>query len=87
MMTAKDIRAEMVRRGRTGAEIGRTRGVSRQFVSTVINGHRKTPWARRAIAESIGRSYEEVWGTPDTRHDATASAVVDMSTCTTQVRP
>lgn len=40
-------------------------GTDRFHVSRVANGHLRTPYVRRAIAEALGRSYESVWGTPD----------------------
>jgi lambda repressor-like predicted transcriptional regulator len=60
--TPLDIRAELVRRGITNAEIGRRAGnVSRQSVTQAIYGQTKSSRIRQAIAEAIGRSVHEIW--------------------------
>lgn len=68
-MTPLDIRKALLDAGTTGAAIARDIGCQRQQVSTTINGHSRTPYIRRAIADAIGRPYEWVWGERDPGQD------------------
>lgn len=65
MMSAIQIRAELLRRGVSGAAIARELGLKRSIVSMVITGHRTNPAVRRAIANKLGKPFSEVWGEPD----------------------
>ncbi len=64
-MTPIDIKVELVRRRVVLAELARRHGASQPHLSAVVAGRLKTPWLRRIIATSIGKTYEEVWGIAD----------------------
>ncbi|WP_164994774.1 helix-turn-helix domain-containing protein [Candidatus Kuenenia stuttgartiensis] len=57
----KKIRARLLMKDITLAEIARGLGVSRTWVSLVVNGHKKSPRIQRAIADALGVSYESLW--------------------------
>lgn len=63
-MTPKDIRKALIDAETTAAAIGRRLGVTRGAVYHVIAGRKRTPRIRAAIAEAIGMSVSEVWGSP-----------------------
>lgn len=46
----------------TAAELARRLGVSREMVSQVINGVKKSRRIQEAIVAAIGMSFEVVWG-------------------------
>jgi transcriptional regulator with XRE-family HTH domain len=52
--TSKKIRAVMVLKGITGAELGRSEHVTRQAINHVVSGYRKTPRLRKAISRTLG---------------------------------
>jgi len=62
-MTPNDRKAELVRRGLTGADIARRLGVSRTLVHDVLHDRRQSAAVRDAIAKAIGRPVEEVFAT------------------------
>lgn len=62
MLTPVDIKIEMLKKGITGGDIGRSIGVTRTAIALVINRKRVSPRLRRAIATAINMPYEEVWG-------------------------
>ena len=45
----------------TLAEIARDLGVSRTWVSLVVNRHKKSRRIQEAIANALGVSYESLW--------------------------
>jgi len=55
------IKALIVLNGTSLSEIARSAGVSRQWVSMVVNGHRKSRRVRKAVAEALGISVEDLW--------------------------
>lgn len=57
----KKIRARLLMKGITLAEIARGLGVSRTWVSLVVNGHKKSRRIQEAIADALGVSYESLW--------------------------
>jgi lambda repressor-like predicted transcriptional regulator len=64
-MTRNEIKAELIRRGYKYPDVAkqvRPRPVSRRTVSVVVNGHQHSRPIQSAIAEMIGKSFEEVWG-------------------------
>lgn len=64
MLSSLDIKIELLKRGITGGQIAKRIGVSRAFVSMVINRRHKgmSRRVRTEIARTIGRTYTEVWG-------------------------
>lgn len=60
-MSSRQIKALIVLNGTSLTEIARTTGVSRQWVSMVVNGHKKSKRVRKAIAVAVGKSVDELW--------------------------
>ena len=60
-MSSRQIKALIVLNGTSLTEIARTTGVTRQWVSMVVNGHKKSKRVRKAIAVAVGKSVEELW--------------------------
>lgn len=56
------IKVLMLRKGISGAEIGRKLGLTRYAVNGVINFRWKSPTVRKAISDALGISYKELWG-------------------------
>lgn len=54
-MTPNERKAELVRNGRTMADIARELGCSIAHVSHVVAGRRRAPEVERAVAVAIGR--------------------------------
>jgi lambda repressor-like predicted transcriptional regulator len=60
------IKAALILKGITAAEIARKLLIERQTVTQTISGRNKSPRTRRTIAEAIGVDVEELWpGTKD----------------------
>lgn len=57
----KKIRARLLMKDITLAEIARDLGVSRTWVSLVVNGHKKSRRIQAAIASALGVPYESLW--------------------------
>ena len=60
-MTAKEIKVLMILLGVTQTSIAKKVRVTLPAVHAVINGLRKNPKIRRAIADAIGRPVEHIW--------------------------
>ena len=60
-MTPQQIRASLILAGITGKKIAESVGMSPQAVSLAIYGKYKNPRIKKAIAEAVGRPYEDVW--------------------------
>lgn len=60
-LTARDRKAELVRRGITMASIARGLGVTLSHVQAVVSGKRRAPRVENAVAEAIGMPVEEVF--------------------------
>lgn len=58
----RKVKSEMALKGLTSREVAREIGCSETWFSLVINGHRKSPRVRKAIAETLGVSYKSLWG-------------------------
>jgi lambda repressor-like predicted transcriptional regulator len=70
-MGPRDIRAELIRRGVTCAEVARECQVSKGLVSQVLNGKRHNPVVKKVVARHMGMSSREVFG--DSRPSEEAS--------------
>lgn len=70
-MAPNEIRAELVRRGITLAEIARDCGVTRAAASMVVQRVYRGERLRRAITRRLGLSYKEVWGEDPLREATT----------------
>ena len=51
----------MVLKGLTNIELARRLGCTKTWISLVINGHAKSEWVRKGIAEALGEPYEKIW--------------------------
>lgn len=60
-MEPNDIRAELVRRGITGASIARELGYTKAHVSAIIKGIRKNAQVQQLIADKLGMPFNQVW--------------------------
>lgn len=58
---AQIIKALLIIKGISGAEIARRAGVTRAAVYHVIEGRSKSPRLRKLIADVLGLSVEEIW--------------------------
>lgn len=61
-MAPRDIRAELVRRGITLAQIARECKVSTTLVGMVIKGRRNNLVVKNAVARHLGMSSQEIFG-------------------------
>lgn len=59
--SVRKIRALMVLKNVTNVQIAKYEGVSETYVSLVINGHRRGPRIRKAIARALGMRVEDLW--------------------------
>ncbi len=60
-MSNLEIKALIVGTGTSITAIARNAGVSREWVSNVVNGHKNSKRIRKAIAEAVGKSVEDLW--------------------------
>lgn len=60
-MSNLEIKSLLVLKGTSITEIARTAGVSREWVSLVVNGHKNSKRIRKAIAAAVGKSVEDLW--------------------------
>ena len=81
-MRASEIKIELIRMGRSQADIARELGMTKQGVNRCVMGITAEPRVRRAIASACGMSYERVWGTTDPANDMSVTRSVDSSTDT-----
>lgn len=65
--TTTKIKIELLKRGTSGAEIGRKLGVSRHAVYHVIAGRNKTPKIRKAIARALDMGVSDLWPNSEKR--------------------
>jgi lambda repressor-like predicted transcriptional regulator len=70
MLKASKIRSLIVEAGTSGAEIGRSLGFTRSYVSHVIKGRSKNRVVREAIAAAIGKRVSEIWPEENTKKRA-----------------
>lgn len=56
-----DRKIELIRAGVSMAEIGRTLGVTKEHVSMVVGGKRRSPRVETAVADAIGKPVEDVF--------------------------
>ena len=56
------IKSQMVLRGITFSMLARRIGVSRYWVSAIVNGRAKSERVRKEVANILGVPYEEIWG-------------------------
>jgi len=61
-MTSKEIKIEFIKQDISQKSVAQKIGVTEGCLSQVISRYRRTHWIRKAIAEALGRPYEEVWG-------------------------
>ncbi len=59
--TEQKIRIEFIKKGVSGAEIGRNAGVSRDAISKTVKGQIKSRRLRKAVADAIGMVVEDIW--------------------------
>ncbi len=57
----RKIKSKLALRGVTQAQIAKRKGVSKQFVSQVISGIRRTAYIQDAIAEAVGEPVCELF--------------------------
>lgn len=62
-MTSRERKIELLRRGKTQADIARRLAVSESYVSQIIKGTRRNRLIERAIARAIGKPIREVFTT------------------------
>ncbi|MCL4873086.1 helix-turn-helix domain-containing protein [bacterium] len=60
-MSNREIKALIVLNGTSLSAIARSARVSRQWVSMVVNGHKKSRRIRKAIAAAVGKEVEDLW--------------------------
>lgn len=60
-MSTRQIKALMVLRGVKSKDIAHETGVTETWVSLVLNGRRKSPRIRKAIANAVGIPVEDLW--------------------------
>lgn len=60
-MSNLEIKALIVLNGTSISEIARKAGVTREWVSLVVNGHKKSKKIRKVIAQAVGKSVDELW--------------------------
>ncbi|GEM_PF-1257898 len=72
-MKNNEIRGMLIMQGTNANRIATRIGVSKQAVYQVINGSRRTPSIRKAIAMAIGKPVEELWP------DATAESANSLT--------
>lgn len=65
MTLRQKIKIELIKKGIPAAEIGRRMGVSRQAIYQTVDGEIKSNRLRKAIAEAIGVTVEELWPAND----------------------
>lgn len=65
------IKIELIKSGVNGAQIGRKVGVSRDAISKTIKGEIKAYRLRKAIAETIGVTVEDLWPSNGNGHKPT----------------
>lgn len=58
---ARRIKAQIVLRGLTITGLARSVGVSRQWLTRIINGDWPGEAVRRRVAKKLGVPYEELW--------------------------
>lgn len=68
----KKIRALLLMKDITCASLARELGVSRTWISLVVNGHQKSSRIRKAIAHRLGKNIKELW--PDARKEVAQEA-------------
>lgn len=61
-MQTNEIKALMVLKGVKTIDIARHEGVTRTWVSLVLNRHARSRRIRKAIAKALGVSYKDLWG-------------------------
>jgi len=59
--TTRKIKALMILKGITGVQLAKDLGVSRTWLSLVINGHHRTRRTREAIAKALGKKVTDLW--------------------------
>ncbi len=60
-MSNREIKALIVLKNKSITGIARDARVTREWVSLVVNGHRKSQRIRKAIAQALGKSVEDLW--------------------------
>lgn len=60
-MSNLQIKALIVLSGTSITAIAKKTGVSREWVSYVVNGHKKSLRVQKAIAAAVGKTVEELW--------------------------
>ena len=61
-MSPNEVKAKIILRGKTQADIARKAGVSRAAITMIIQRRGMSRRLRRLIALEIGEAYERVWG-------------------------
>jgi transcriptional regulator with XRE-family HTH domain len=59
--SVRKIKSLMMLKGITNIDIALKTGVSRTWVSLVLNNRKHSKRIQQAIADSLGRPYEELW--------------------------
>lgn len=67
-MNNREIKALIVLQGISISAIARKVGVTRQWVSQVVNGHKPSKRIRKAIASALNKPVEDMW--PDNNRAA-----------------
>ena len=61
----KKIRALLLMKDTTCAELAREVGVSRTWVSLVVNGHKRSDRIRKVVAQRLGVAVSDLWPNGD----------------------
>ena len=65
----KKIRALLLMKDITCAELAREVGVSRTWISLVVNGHEKSKRIRKIVAHRLGLKVEDLWPSNGNGHN------------------
>ena len=65
-MTGKEIRAALLLKNKNLTDIAKEEKVSKQLVSNVVNGHKRSSKVQFAVCRALGQPYHQVWGQPAT---------------------
>lgn len=79
-MTPLEIRIALLQQGTTQVDIAKALGVTKSAVGQVVAGRRRSPQIRRAIADSLGKTYLQVWGEEEPEGAAASPGVNLYST-------
>lgn len=71
-VSPNEIKALMMLKGVTNIRIAKEEGVSKTWVSLVLNNHKKSARIRLAIANALGVKVEDLWSESETENKQAA---------------